>query len=61
MTGRVGVQNNAAEREKPAGGEDVPGVDAISDHQASNQSFGDPTGELSMKAPMSMSRPVDLG
>nr|BDI54554.1 Protein IQ-DOMAIN 32 [Triticum aestivum] len=61
MTGRVGVQNDAAEREKLAGDKDVPGVDAIFDDQASHRSFDDLTAELPMKAPMSVSKPADLG
>ena len=50
-TSRVGMQNNAAECEKLLGDEDVFGVDAVSDDQASHRSFGDPTAGLSMKAP----------
>jgi hypothetical protein len=60
MTGRVGVQNNAAEREKLPEDEDVPGANAVSDDQASHRLFGDPTAELSMKAQMSVSKPADL-
>ncbi|EMS64547.1 Protein IQ-DOMAIN 32 [Triticum urartu] len=60
MTGRVKVENNAAKREKLARDKNVPGVDAISGDQASHQSFCNLTAELSMKSPMSVSKPADL-
>ena len=60
MTSWVGVQHDAAEREKLAGDKEVPGVDAVFDDQASHRSFGDPKTELSMKAPMSVSKLADL-
>ena len=61
MTSWVGVQHDAAEREELAGDKEVPGADALSDDQASHQSLGDPIVELSMKAPMSVSKSADLG
>ena len=61
MTGRVSMQNDAVECKKLARDEDVPGVDAISDDKASHRPFDDPTMELSTKAPMSVSKPADLG
>ena len=60
VTNRVGMQNDAAKREKLAGNKDVPGVDAISNDQASDRSFGDPAAKLSMKEPMSVSKSGDL-
>jgi len=60
MAGRIGVLNNAAERKKLVSDEDAPGVDAISDDQASDRPFGDSTSKLSMKAPMLVSKPADL-
>jgi hypothetical protein len=61
MTSWVGMQHDAAEHEELAGDKEGPGADAISDDQASHRSFGDPKAELSMKAPMLVSKPADLG
>ena len=61
VIGRVGVQNDAAKREKLIPDEDVLGVDVIYDDKTSHQSSSDLTAELSMKAPMSVSKLADLG
>ena len=61
VTGRVSLYDDAAKREELVEVEGIPGVVAIADDQVSHRSFGDPTGELSMKAPMSVSKPTHLG
>ena len=55
------MQHDAAEHEELVGDKEVPGVDAISDDQGNHRSFGDPTAELLVKAPMSVSKLADLG
>ena len=40
---------------------DAPGANAVSDDRVGHRSFGDPTSELSMKTPMSVSKAVDHG
>ena len=61
VTCRVGMQTDAAEREELSGYKVGLGAGAIADDQASHRSFDDPTMELSMKAPMSVLKPADLG
>ena len=60
ITSRVDMQNNVTKHEKLPRDEDLPGVDAVSDDQASHRSFGNPTTELSMRAPVLVSEPADL-
>ena len=42
------MQNDAAEYDKLARDEDVPGIDVVSDDPVSHQSFGNPTAEILM-------------
>ena len=62
MAKRLGPQCEAAEHEDLSGEEGLPldGI-AIDDRRSHQKPFGDGIVELSMKAPMSVSKPADLG
>ena len=62
MAKQVGPQCDAAEHEDLSGEEGFP-LDSIvvDDRRNHRKTFGDGTVELSMKAPMSVSKPADLG
>ena len=61
MAKRVGPQCEAAEYEDLSGEEDFPLDSIIVDVEGAIKPFGNDTMELSMKAPMSVSNPTDLG
>ena len=60
MAKRVGPQCEAAEHEDLSGGKVSPGTVLLTVAEAINP-YSNDTEELSMKAPMSVSKPVDLG
>ena len=61
MAKRVGPQCEAAEYEDLSGGKLSPWTASLSMIEGAIKPNGDDTEELSMKAPMSMSNPTDLG
>ena len=61
MAKRVGPQCKAAEYEDLSGEENLTQDRIVVDDRRSHQSYNDDTEELSMKAPMSVSKPADLG
>ena len=58
---RVGPQCEAAEDEDLSGEKSLTLDCIVVDDRRSHRSEGDDTEELSMKAPMSVSKPADLG
>ena len=60
MAKRVGPQCEAAEYEDLSGEKVSPRIASLSIEEAIKP-IGDDTEELSMKAPMSVSKPADLG
>ena len=58
---RVGRQYEAAEHEDLSGGKVSPWKASLLTIEGAIELFGDGTVELSMKAPMSVSKPADLG
>ena len=61
MAKRVGPQYEAAEYEDLSGEENLTLDRIVADDRRSNLALGDGTVELSMKAPMLVSKPADLG
>ena len=61
MAKRVGPQYEAAEYEDLFGGKTSPWIASLPMIEGAIKPYGDDTVELSMKAPMSVSKPVDLG
>ena len=61
MTKRIGPQCKAAEYEDLSREEVSPWTASLSTIEGAIEPFVDDTVELSMKAPMSVSKPVDLG
>ena len=58
---RIGTQREATEREELAGEKGILESSVAVDDRMSHRTFADDTAELSMKAPMSVSKPADLG
>ena len=58
---RIGPQCEAAEYEDLSGGKASPWTASLAMIEGAIKPYGDDTVELSMKAPMSVSKPVDLG
>ena len=61
MAKRVGPQCEAAEHEDLSGRKVSPWTTSLLTFEEAIEPFGDGTVELSMKAPMSVSKPADLG
>ena len=61
MAKRIGPQCKAAEYEDLSGEEGLTLDCVVDDDRRTIEPIGDDTEELSMKAPMSMSKPADLG
>ena len=61
MGNQISPQCEAAEYEDLSGEENLTLDRIASDDRRSHQAYGDDTVELSMKAPMSVSKPADLG
>ena len=61
MAKRIGPQCEAAEYEDLSGEENLTLDRIATDDQGAIKPYGDDTVELSMKAPMSVSKPADLG
>ena len=61
MAKRVGLQSEAAEDEDLSGEKSLTLDCIVVDDRRSHRAKGDNTEELSMKAPMSVSKPADLG
>ena len=61
MAKRVGPQYEAAEHEDMSGEKVSPWTTSLLTIEWAIESFADGTVELSMKAPMSVSKPADLG
>ena len=61
MAKRVGPQCKAAEYEDLSGEENLPWTALLWMIDGAIKPFGDDVAELSMKAPMSVSKPADLG
>ena len=61
MAKRVGPQYEAAEHKDLSGGKVPPRTASLSTIEEAIKPFADGTAELSMKAPMSMSKLADLG
>ena len=61
MAKRVGPQYEAAEYEDRAGRKTSPWIASLPMIEGAIKPYGDGTVELSMKAPMSVSKPAGLG
>ena len=61
MAKRIGPQCEAAEYEDLSGEKGLTLDRVVVDDRRSHRAEGDDTEELSMKAPMSVSKPADLG
>ena len=61
MAKRVGPQCEAAEYEDLSGGETSPWIALLQMIEGAIKPYRDDTLELSMKAPMLVSKPADLG
>ena len=61
MDKRVGPQYEAAEYEDLSGEKNSPRIASLPIIEGAIKPYGDGTVELSMKAPMSVSKPADLG
>ena len=61
MAKRVGPQCEAAEYKDLSGEENLTLDRIVIDDRSTIEPYGDGTMELSMKAPMSVSKPADLG
>ena len=61
MAKRIGPQREAAEHKDLSGGKVSPWTASLLTIEGGIKPFGDGTAELSMKAPMSVSKPADLG
>ena len=61
VANRIGMQREAAEYKNLARGKISPEIALLWMIERSIESFVDSTEELSMKAPMSVSKPTDLG
>ena len=61
MAKRLGPQCEAAEYEDPPGKENLPCTVSLKMIEGAIKPYGDDTVELSMKAPISVSKPADLG
>ena len=61
MAKRVGPQYEAAEYEDLSGKEDLPWTASLKMIEGAIKPYCDDTVELPMKAPMSVSKPADLG
>ena len=61
MAKRVGPQYEAAKYEDLSGEENLTLDRIVTDDRRTIEPYGDGTVELSMKAPMSVSKPADLG
>ena len=61
MGKRVGPQYEAAEYEDLSGGKTSPWIASLPMIEGAIKPYSDGTVELSMKAPMSVSKPADLG
>ena len=61
MAKRVGPQYEAAEYEDLPGRKTSPWIASLPMIEGAIKPYGDDTVELSMKAPMSVSKPADLG
>ena len=61
VANRVGTQREATEYENLAGGKVSPETASLQMIERAIESFGNNTEELSMKAPMSVSKSADLG
>ena len=60
MAKRIGPQYEAAEYEDLPGEENLTLDRIVADDRRTNNPYGDGIVELSMKAPMSVSKPADL-
>ena len=61
MANRIGPQCEAAEYEDLSGEENLTLDRIVTDFKGDIEPYGEGTLELSMKAPMSVSKPTDLG
>ena len=61
MAKRIGPQCKAAEYEDLSGEENLPWIASLSMIEGAIKPYGDGAVELSMKAPMSVSKSADLG
>ena len=61
MAKRIGPQCEAAEHKDPSGRKTSPWTASLWMIEGAIKPFEDVTVELSMKAPMSVSKPADLG